>query len=268
MCRTYHKGFALILSMIFVLVFSALAVAMFSLSGTNVQIADNHHKMNLAFASAESGLDVVRFWLSRIKMPSSTPQSQYYITIIDDLQSDLSANSISNLTIENSGSIPAVTLDSAGGQSFSGLLHINSAAPNILQVYITGSSGGISRTIRVDYDITPYEHPIFNFGLATKGPLHFTGNPTLTAANEHWEADVYVESSGDPTAVFVGGNTNFDGDINIGNPAANANFVGAVQIAGEVGAPAVANHVFTGVAPVEFPVPDTDYFRRRDQSHL
>jgi len=264
MSRIYRKGVALILSMIFVLIFSALAVAMFSVSSTNIQIADNHHKMNLAFASAESGLDVMRYWLSRVKMPSSTLEPHYYATIVHDLQSDLSTNSISNVMIDD-GSIPAVipsvTLDSAGEQTFSGKIRIHPNNPLVLQVYITGSSGGISRTIRVDYDIAPYEYPIFNFGLATKGPLHFPGNPRLIGANALWEADVYVESSGDPTALFVGGNTNFDGDINISNPVATADFIGDVLIAGEQGESAIANHVFTGVEIPEFPVPNTDRFR-------
>ncbi len=260
MSRIYRKGVALILSMIFVLIFSALAVAMFSVSSTNIQIADNHHKMNLAFASAESGLDVMRYWLSRVKMPSSTPESHYYSAIAHDLRGDLYANCITNVMIDD-GSIPTVTLDSAGKQSFSGKILIDPSQPCVLQVYITGSSGGISRTIRVDYDIAPYEYPIFNFGLATKGPLHFTGNPRLIGANELWEADVYVESPGDPTALFVGGNTNFDGDINISNPVATADFIGDVLIAGEQGASAIANHVFIGVETPEFPVPDTDHFK-------
>jgi len=248
--------------MIFVLIFSALAVSMFSISGTNVQIANNQHKVNCAFASAESGLEVTRYWLSRVLIPSSTAQSNYFSTIVDTLQSDLTANNISNFTVNNDGSIPTVTFASATGQAFEGQILIDSNTPNILQVYAVGSMGEIARTIRVCYDIEPYEYPIFNFGLATKGPLNFPGNPTIAAANANWEADMYVESTSDPIAVFVGGNTNFDGDVSIGNPAANVDLQGDVLIAGEQGQAAIDNHVFIGADTPEFPVPDTGHFQQ------
>jgi Tfp pilus assembly protein PilX len=42
--------------MIFILVFAALAVSMASLSGVNLQIADNQRKVNSALSAAQSGL--------------------------------------------------------------------------------------------------------------------------------------------------------------------------------------------------------------------
>ena len=79
------RGAALIVSLIFVLVFSGLAVSIASLSATNVQIAENQRKANCARACAESGLEVVRFWLSRVVMPSNTPITDYFNTIIKKL---------------------------------------------------------------------------------------------------------------------------------------------------------------------------------------
>ncbi|MFH1719442.1 MAG: hypothetical protein ABIF19_18985, partial [Planctomycetota bacterium] len=130
-----------------------------------------------------------------------------------------------------------------------------------LRAYTTGGNGQVTRTIGVAFDIEPYEHPIFNYGLATKGPLCYTGNPTMTAANAAWEADMYIESSANPVALFVAGNTKFAGDVLIGNPLANADFGGDVLIGGDHGQPAIDNHVSIGVEPVEFPTPDTARFQ-------
>ena len=256
-----RKGVTLILSMVFVSVFCALAAAIFSASDTNVQVADNHRKANMAFSNAESGLEVLRFWLGRIKMPSSTPPDHYLQKIIHDLRHDFLDNSISNIVLRDDGSIPAVSLDSLRDQKFSAIIAINASDPCKLVATVTGYCDTVSRTIQVAFEIVPYKHPIFNFGLATKGPLHFPNNPTLVGESAGWEADIYVESFADPTALFVGGNTNFDGDINIGNPAGAADFVGDVIIAGDHGEEAIANHVFSGVEPAEFPVPDTERFR-------
>jgi len=60
-----HKGIALVVAMLFVMVFSALSVAMFSMSSGNSLVASNLHKVNAARSSAESGLEVVRYYLAQ-----------------------------------------------------------------------------------------------------------------------------------------------------------------------------------------------------------
>jgi hypothetical protein len=246
--------------MIFVLIFSALAVSMATLSGTNVQLASNQHKVGCAIASTESGLETMRYWLTLVEIPSSTAPANYFGTIVDTLQTDLAANNITNVTVYNNGSIPPVALDSANGQGFEGEIIIDGNNPNILQVYTTGG-GEITRTIRVYYDIEPYEYPIFDFGLATKGPLHFLGNPTIRGINSNSEADIFIDSQ-NPLAMLVTGNTNFDGDISIGSAAANVDFWGSVKIGGDTGQTAIDNHITIGVESPEFPVPDTQHFQQ------
>ena len=256
-----RKGAVLIVAMIFVVIFSALAVSMATMSGTNAQLASNHHKVDSALGSAASGLEVQRHWLTPISMPSSTPENKYFSTIMNTLEYNLDANSITNIILKkNLGTISPVTLDSITGQTFSGQMRISDTNDYILEVFSTGGDAQITRTIKVEFDIEPYKHPIFNYGLATKGPLNYTGNPTTNGAAESWEADIYIESTGSTTALSVVGNTNFHGDIMIGNPAANASFGGDVLIDGDQGQTAIDNHVFIGVDPVEFPEPDTARF--------
>ncbi len=258
--RINRRGAVLIISMIFVLIFSALAVSMATLSGTNVQLASNQHKVDCAFASTESGQEAMRYWLTNVEIPSSTPLSDYFGAIVSTLQYDLDANNISNIKVYNDGSIPPVALHTASGQNFEGEILIDANDLNILQVYTTGSSGQITRTIRVNYDIEPYEYPIFDYGLATKGPVHFLGNPTITGINSNNEADIFIDSQNTNLAMLVTGNTNFDGDISIGNSTGIADFWGDVKIAGDQGQTAIDNHVTIGVETPEFPLPDTQRF--------
>ena len=259
--RLNHRGAVLIISMIFVLIFSALAVSMATLSGTNVQLASNQHKVDCAFASTESGQEAMRYWLSNVEFPSSTPQADYFGAIVSTLQYDLDANNISNITVYNDGSIPPVGLHSASGQNFEGEILIDDSNDNILQLQVTGGAE-ITRTIRVQYDIEPYEYPIFDFGLATKGPVHFLGNPTITGINSNSEADIFIDSQSTNLAMLVTGNTNFDGDISIGNTTGIADFWGDKQIGGDTGDAAIDNHVHIGVESPEFPVPDTQHFQQ------
>jgi hypothetical protein len=260
--RRKHTGAVLVLSMIFVAVFSALAASMVTLSDTNAQLASNHHNLNAALVAAQSGQEVLRYWLSRVLFDSSTPQDQYFSQIVTSVQDELAGESVTSVAVANDGSIAAALLDSATGAGFDGAIAIHASEPTVLRVCVTGHSGQASRTITTSFNIEPYEFPIFNFGLATKGPLNFPGNPTITAASEAWEADMFVESSGSPLAVKVLGNTNFDGDIDVGNASANVFFDGDVQIAGDNGQTALDNHVSIGMESPEFPVPDTDHFRQ------
>jgi hypothetical protein len=259
-CRN-RRASALIVSLMFVLIFSALAISMMTLSSTNAQLASNHHNVNAALATAQSGQEVIRYWLSRVLFSSSTPQADYFSTIVAALKNDLSDSKVTNLTVQSDGSIGAVMLDSTTGQRFDASLKIDASQPTILQTRVTGYSGDITRTIGIQYNIQPYVFPIFNYGLATKGPVSFPGNPTITAVNSAWEADIFVESSGSPIAMLSIGNLNFDGEVNIGNPAANVDFQSDVQIAGDHGQTAIDNHVSIGNDSPEFPVPDTDRFR-------
>jgi len=256
-----RAGAALIISMMFVLIFSSLGLALFAMSGSNVQIASNQQKVSRAFASAESGMHVMRYWLNRVLIPASTPTADYFSTIVSQVQTDLAANTISNITLNNDGSITPVMLNSATGQTFEGKIQISSADPCVLEAFATGSYGGITRTIRVNYNIEPYEHPIFDYGMATKGPVSFPGNPTITGVNFNQEADIYIDNSqAAALALSIGGNTNFDGDVYLG--AGDSYFDGSVQIAGDYDQTAIDNHVHLDAPPVEFPTPDTARFQQ------
>ena len=107
--------------------------------------------------------------------------------------------------------------------------------------------------------MAPYEHPILNYGMATKGAVHFPANPTFTGATQPWEADIYIDAP-EMVAVEIGGNANFDGNFHLVNADAQISYSGALQIAGDNGQEAIENHVFAGVEPVPFPTPDTESF--------
>ncbi len=261
MRRKYHrKGVTFIACLIFLVIFLALGASLASVSGTNVQLAANQRRSVRALASAESGLEVMHYWLSRVVMDATTPPEDYLDTILNQVKLDLQTKNATNIELGEDGELQAVLIDPATGQSFSATLGMNASNPSILDVTVTGHCEGVERAICVSFNIAPYEHPIFKYGLATKGPIQFPNNPTTTTVTSNWEADIYTESSSSTVAVEVGGNTNFDGDINIANPSATVDFAGDVQIAGDTGQTAIDNHVTIGAEPVEFPAADTSRF--------
>lgn len=69
--RRRREGAALFLSITFVAVFSALAVAMAPISGANVQLAGNEQRTCQALTNAQSGLETVRYHLNVLTVSAS-----------------------------------------------------------------------------------------------------------------------------------------------------------------------------------------------------
>ncbi|GAG86344.1 unnamed protein product, partial [marine sediment metagenome] len=212
--------------MIFVLVFSALAVSIATLSGTNLQIADNQRKANRALGCAESGLDILRFWLGGISMPGMTQQNDRFSCLANFLHTDLAAYGISNILAtydydaDNSTiTITDVVLDSSEVQSFSS--QIQQTSNDRLQMDVTGSSGVVQRTIRVNYNFGTRAHTVFDYGVATRGALNLYGNIEMSGANVELDAGVYIESSNDANALSIIGNSSIAGDVYVTNPDAS-----------------------------------------------
>ena len=264
-CRSIRrtKGAAFVTSMIFVLVFSALAVSMATLSGTNLQISENQRKADGARACAESGLEVMRFWLNRFSVPSATEQSLVFGQLAISLQSDLTANDIANITTIYDGSsitVPIVTLDSANEKSFSA--QITQLDAETLQMDVTGVYKGTTRTIRINYRYGVRIHTVFDYGVATKGPLGLAGNIELEGINVNVESDVYIVSENSNLALSISGNSSIAGGVHIWNPVATVDLQGGqASIGGDTGEAAL-DHVITGMDPVEFPDLNPGYFEQ------
>jgi len=253
--RNFRSGSALVTCTIILVIASAMAVSLAAISGSNLEMANKQQESNQALASTESGLEIMRYWLSRVRVPSSTPPADYLSAVVALVQSDLAANGISNFQVNADGSIPAVMLNSVTQQDFRGQWSADPGNPTILRVTANGSSGLAARTIAVQYRIIAYHFPIFNFGLATKGPLVLKYNPRLLAATQGWEADIYVESLNSLIAVDIGKNATLAGNLNIGNPAATVSCGGTLNLGGTL------SHVAEDDRP-EFPVPDVQHFRQ------
>ncbi len=255
--RLRRSGTVLIIAMIVMLVCSALAVSLASMSGSNVQLAENQRKANHARASAESGFDVIRYWMSRVAISGTTTESQRFSAIAASLQSELNSESISNITTSYSSStitIPKVVLDSETGHSFSAVIVMEDV--DTLRIDVTGYCDSLSRTIRGTYDFSTRGKYAFDFGVATKGPLSLSGNIELDGVNVSVEASVYIESENSNLALSIIGNSQIAGDVSIVNPIATVDLQGGkAGIGGETGQVAIDNHVDFGVPPTEFPEP-------------
>ena len=259
--RSKNRGAVLIISMIFLVIFSALAVSMAAMSGINVQIAENQRKADHARACSESGFDVIRFWLNRVSISGTTAPSERFNQIANSLQGELTANSITNVTTSYSSSaisIPSVTLDSADARSF--FAAITPLGTDALQIDVTGVYGSTTKTIRAKYNLSERANNVFDFGVATKGPLTTKGNITIAGVNVAVESNAYIESLNSFLALTMIGNSHIAGTVKIVNPLAMIDIGANAGVGGYTGVDAM-NQIEIGVPAVEFPemVPSVFY---------
>jgi hypothetical protein len=254
--------------MIALAILSAWAVSINSVSTLNAQLAENQRKGDCARASAESGLEIMRYWLDRFSVAGTTYESLVFGELQTDLTNDLAVNGITNISpVCDTGTItiPAVTLDSSDGRNFSAFMSQIDA--DTIRLDVTGSYGSITRTIRVDYEFGQRAHQVFDYGVATRGPLHLAGNVELEGVNIAVESSVFIVSENSNLALEIIGNSSIAGDVSIANPLANVNLQGGkASIGGETGQAAVDNHVSFGIEPPEFPVPNPGYFEHYVQN--
>ncbi len=254
--RRWGRGVALIVSLVFVLIFSALAVSMAGLTSTNAQVASNLRQVNGALSAAQSGHEVVRYCMSQITIPGLTPPSQRYSYVMSALQSISATSQLPTTLTYDAGvmTVPSTILDSSAGRTFSA--QITQIDQDTLQVDVQGSARQISRTISTRYAFGTREDSVFDFGVATRGPLSLSGNILLDGVNVSVESDVYIESPNSNLALDIIGNSQIAGEVKIVNPDATVDLQGGqAGIGGETGDEAIDNHVEFGAPETQFPVP-------------
>jgi hypothetical protein len=258
-----QDGAILIISMIFLVVFASLGLAMVSLSDSNVQVANNHKQANRARHCAESGFEIVRYWLNTVEMSGTLTPSQRLAQTASSLQSNWAARGVSNLTLSASGStlsIPWVSLDGSSTNRFSAQLTHVDPNSNTLRVRVTGERDSITRIIQADYQFIERANSAFDYGVATKGPLALSGNIEMAGFSVSIESNAFIESLNDPVALSITGNSQIGGNVEIGHSDPIYDFQGGqVSIGGATG-DEIYDHIKAGVDVPDFPEPVTATF--------
>ncbi|MBL7215089.1 MAG: pilus assembly PilX N-terminal domain-containing protein [Phycisphaerae bacterium] len=269
-----HRGIALIISMIFIAIFSTLAMAMFTMSSNNTITANNFHQANESRVAAESGLEVIRYYLGQFEVSSTVSEEQWYSLLTSSLQDSMTLSGLScaidGTTFTIGSSQSPVLLGSITNRGFyaelqPGLVMTPNGLTDGITFRVTGVNNGISRLIEggFTYGVEENVNSVFDFGVATKGPLSLQGNILLDGVNIAVESDVYIESMNETNALEIIGNSQIAGDVKIVNPDGTVTLQGGkAGIGGETGSDAIENHVDIGVAATEFPIPDTDHFEQ------
>jgi hypothetical protein len=187
-----RRGAVLIVSMIFVLIFSALAVSMATMSGTNVQLATNQHKVNSALSAAQSGIECGKYIISTINLGET---GLNYVTLAQANQvwSDLCTH-LQNTALDGQA-VPSASTFSGGGGSgeeiitqainfgsnngdFELRFYRYDSDPYTIKVQARGTDGQVTRNIGMDMEITK-DSTVLEYAIASRGRMWLTGDTTI-----------------------------------------------------------------------------------------
>ena len=187
-----RRGAVLIVSMIFVLIFSALAVSMATMSGTNVQLATNQHKVNSALSAAQSGVECGKYIVSTISLGET---GLNYITLAQanqvwtDLCQHLQTTALDGQTVQSSSQFtdaigsgdeiitPSINIGSNNGDFVLRFYRYDSD-PYTIKVQSIGTDDQVTKNITLDMEITK-DRSVLDYAIASRGRMWLTGNSTI-----------------------------------------------------------------------------------------
>jgi len=186
-CRSIRrsKGAAFITSMIFILVFSALAVSMATLSGTNLQISQNQHKANSALSAAESGLECGRFIIAET-IPFLDKTSDNYVTETqaDMVWSVLCAHVQDQPWVAGQAQVgenEIITPDiyfSSQNPSLNFRVRFYREGTHTIKLDGIGTHGQITKHVTID-TVIKKGNDVLNYAVAGRGRMWLTGESTI-----------------------------------------------------------------------------------------
>ena len=259
-----HKGIISILAILFLAIFATMAVVYTEVAGTNLACADNQSQILQARLSAESGMAYLSNVLQKLQLAGSPSGQALLDAVAAGLQAQLSGSA-------NFGGQP-VTYDGVtitiplaritGSCTFSGTVTLSGASATTLVLWAKGLQGQVTRSVGMNFNVSPGNSPIFKYGIATKSAVVMTGNASLTGKNSASEANILSSTYTSQTAFNLTGNVRIQGDIYAANPAAAVSMSGNTSVGGISGtSPGVASHIHTGTVETSFPAVDPTVFQ-------
>src|SRR5438132_7357932 len=194
-------GYAAMLAMLFLVLFSTLAVGFYSSTTTAVVTADNDRRIALAQQAAESGMDLIRYELAHVAIPPNTPSDQVVTVLATQLAANMNGTrNMGSDVVGISGNViyipfntsHTIPLDAAGHQRFA--LTITAWRSDIVVkstgTLVTAAGNPINRSISMDFTAKAVPTSSFDYAVASrgqivvsKGSINATNgvDPTITA---------------------------------------------------------------------------------------
>jgi hypothetical protein len=266
-----RRGVASVIAMLYLVIFSALAVGFYSAVTMSVQIAHNDERSMNAQIAAESGLNFMRYHLSKAKIPGNTPKSGMLMALAKELAKDPAlmppSENVSGRAVVVAGDTIYVPNPADGyfipldddGAGFRAT--VTDMGDNMVLVKVIGHYRGvvIARAIELGFLAAPKDATIFNFGVVTRGPVRMTGNASISGPDNALDGSV-LSTYRAPTQTTMTGKASIGGDLYLVDKDAAVSFSGQASVGGNSNSSMREEHIHRGAPEPDFPDVDTSIF--------
>jgi hypothetical protein len=251
-----RRGVAFILALFFLVIFASLATAVVATTESNLVIARNRTNSEQSHAIADGGLCLTLKTLAGTAVTGAADAAALHQAIGTKLKTALAMSSMLNAAniTWNAASVRLPTAvvsraDGTAGQCDITLTANGGAASGTtITVLSVGRFNGASRAITYKLTVqggggsSTVAGLINNYGIASKGPISFTGNASISGANTSSEGSI-LSCTTATNAVSLTGNSRISGDIVVTNSSGKIkrtgnSSIGGDQSIGQMGAPA------------------------------
>lgn len=251
--------------MLYLVLFSALALGFYAQTNLGAQVAGNEQRVLVAQISAESGLEFVRYQLSRVLIEPTVARER----ILEELSGQLGARmeGTGNLGARLVGytalpapaiNIPAqpnefIQLESNGAKFRSTITEMGGGRLRVKTIGRAGGDGAATRAIAMEFVEAPVRSPVLNYGVATRGPVYLS-KAFIRGSPDAARGSVLSTNLTDSTPVeLYGGTAEITGHVYLSHPTGQVSGDGIV--AGENNQN-WAPYVHPNTAAPEFPSAD------------
>lgn len=268
-----RAGITAVLAMLYMILFSTLALGFYATVTTSVQLSKNDRKASKALQAAESGIQFMRYKLARVNIPANTPKDQLITQLYLDLKAmEGTGNLPSSGTVSMSGntiSIPGqsgrcIVTDPTDNSGFTVSLTDTSGGQGEIVCKIIGytngmSSGSNQKAVRLDFTRQPISSSIFDNAVAAKGKVVVQKGGLLgvTGISADTIANAMSAKGSSPAFVMTGGT--IGGNVGVLSKPWASITGGSVHGSSNL-ATINANYVQAVSAP-EFPTIDTTVYK-------
>jgi hypothetical protein len=262
-----RHGMAAAAAMLYLVLFSTLAVGFFAAFTLATQTSYNERVSRRAQAAAESGMEFIRLELWSLNIAADTPAEQLFDEVYGQLS--LSLDGSKNLDGGNIARVKDTILIPGDPDHY---IRINEEGDgfratltregNELVVHTTsrlaGGATSATRAVRLRYGIFERPSSIFDFGVASKSTINMIGNTSILGNPDPSSGSVLSTASAD-FPLTMGSNCEISGEVSFSNPDAWVSAGKNSIINNEVGELNWADNVHI-VGEPDFPIVNTADF--------
>ncbi len=287
--RPARRGFAMVLAMLYLVLFSVMALGLYAAATTSNMVAYNESHNMQSLMAAENGLQFIRYQLDTLDIPYGQWDTQTTFNMLTT-QLHTKLDNTTNMVDVSTGIKynPTTGVDGSGnnvlyipGQSGSGAnvvqhwisldstsrcyITITQNGTN-LTVKVTGRYGNVTnnpdRAVQITFNPAENAADIFSYGVASKSPVTMNGNVSITGTAGHLDNGSVLSTTASATPLSMTGGPSISGNFAYTNPSGHPSY-GNGTIAGESPNNAdFSNHVKQLNVPPDFPVIDTTVFKQ------